>query len=201
MKPAGRTILVRSVRCASSFVSLTRSGVPSCIDRRTWVTDWWPLPFPSSLLDPPTSNRKQPPTHIGARSNMSAPTDAFLPWPRGASGPTDPINVAEFERHARTHLQKQVYDYFKSGAHDEISLRDNMAAFERLVVRPRVLVDVSKLDLSTTVLGHRISSPICIAPTAMQKMAHPDGELATAKGQNKRCTSQRGSCVPDCSFL
>ena len=50
---------------------------------------------------------------------------------------------------------------------------------------PRILVDVSKIDLSTTILGHKVSSPILIAPSAMQKMAHPDGELATARAAEK----------------
>ena len=50
---------------------------------------------------------------------------------------------------------------------------------------PKVLVDVTKIDTKTTILGERISSPICIAPSAMQKMAHPDGEIATSKAAAK----------------
>ncbi len=52
----------------------------------------------------------------------------------------------------------------------------------RLKLRPRLLRDVSIIDMSTTILGEKIDFPICVAPTAMQKMAHPDGEIATAKG-------------------
>jgi isopentenyl diphosphate isomerase/L-lactate dehydrogenase-like FMN-dependent dehydrogenase len=92
-----------------------------------------------------------------------------------------PINVAEFESYARTHLQKQVYDYYRSGANDEVTLAENVAAYNRLIIRPRFLVDVSAMDLTTTILGQPISSPICIAPTAMQRMAHVDGELASAR--------------------
>merc|ERR1719231_1962364 len=55
------------------------------------------------------------------------------------------------------------------------------AAFSRLRLMPKILVDVSSLNTETTVLGDKVSSPICIAPSAMQKMAHPDGELATAR--------------------
>ena len=69
-----------------------------------------------------------------------------LPAPRGSTGPPHPINVAEYEAYARAHLQKQVYDYYKSGAHDEITLADNMNAFNRIVLRPRCLVDVSNID-------------------------------------------------------
>ena len=56
--------------------------------------------------------------------------------------------------------------------------------FYRLRLRPRVLRDVSTIDMSTTILGEKIDFPICVAPTAMQKMAHPDGEIATAKGSS-----------------
>jgi len=117
---------------------------------------------------------------------MSLPASNFSAvlareWPRGATGPPGPINLHEYEDHARTHLPRQVYDYYCSGAHDQITLADNCAAFSRLVLRPRCLVDVSRIDTTTTILGERIISPICIAPTAMQRMAHPDGELATAR--------------------
>ena len=62
-----------------------------------------------------------------------------------------------------------------------ITLRENREAYSRIRLMPKILVDVSKIDTATTVLGERVSSPICIAPTAMQKMAHPDGECATSK--------------------
>ena len=53
----------------------------------------------------------------------------------------------------------------------------------RLRLRPRVLRNVSNIDMSTTILGHKIDFPVCVAPTALQKLAHPDGEVATAKGR------------------
>jgi (S)-2-hydroxy-acid oxidase len=62
-----------------------------------------------------------------------------------------------------------------------ITLRENRDAFARLRLLPRILIDVSKINTETTILGVKVSSPICIAPTAMQKMAHADGELATAR--------------------
>ncbi|GLT59439.1 hypothetical protein SLA2020_322550 [Shorea laevis] len=73
------------------------------------------------------------------------------------------------------------YDYYAGGAEDQHTLRENVEAFHRIMIRPRILVDVSRIDLSTTVLGHKISAPIMIAPTAMHKLAHPEGEVATAK--------------------
>ncbi len=71
-------------------------------------------------------------------------------------------------------------DYYSSGAWDEITLRDNRAAFERLKLRPRMLVDVSDRNLTTSILGQPLELPLLIAPMAFQCLAHPDGEVATA---------------------
>ncbi|KAI9121033.1 hypothetical protein K1719_008066 [Acacia pycnantha] len=90
-------------------------------------------------------------------------------------------NVTEYEAIAKEKLPKMIYDYYASGAEDQWTLKENRSAFSRILFRPRILVDVSKIDLSTTVLGFKISMPIMIAPTAMQKMAHPEGEYATAR--------------------
>ncbi|XP_073105552.1 peroxisomal (S)-2-hydroxyacid oxidase GLO4 [Elaeis guineensis] len=93
----------------------------------------------------------------------------------------DPVNVNEFQELARQALPKMYYDYISGGAEDQFTLKENMEAFQRIMLRPRVLVDVSKIDMSTTLLGYNMSSPIMVAPTGAQKLAHPDGELATAK--------------------
>ncbi|CAK8578335.1 unnamed protein product [Lathyrus sativus] len=90
-------------------------------------------------------------------------------------------NVSEFEAIAKQKLPKMIYDYYASGAEDEWTLKENRNAFSRILFRPRILRDVSKIDLTTNVLGFDISMPIMIAPTAMQKMAHPEGEYATAR--------------------
>ncbi|KAI5423173.1 Lactoylglutathione lyase [Lathyrus oleraceus] len=84
-------------------------------------------------------------------------------------------NVSEYEAIAKEKLPKMIYDYFASGAEDEWTLKENRNAFSRIMFRPRILIDVSKIDLTTTVLGFKISMPIMIAPTAAQKMAHPEG--------------------------
>lgn len=93
----------------------------------------------------------------------------------------EPINVYDFEAVARERLPGATYDYFASGANDEITLRENHTAYDRLKLRYHVLVDVSQRDLMTTVLGQRISMPILVAPTAFQRLAHPEGELAMAR--------------------
>src|SRR3989440_7565282 len=82
---------------------------------------------------------------------------------------------------AEQKLDANAHAYFVGGSGDEITLRDNLAAFERRKLRPRVLVDVSSVSTATTVLGTEVALPILTAPLAMQRMAHPDGELATAR--------------------
>ncbi|KAF9672757.1 hypothetical protein SADUNF_Sadunf11G0077500 [Salix dunnii] len=90
-------------------------------------------------------------------------------------------NVTEYEAIAKQKLPKMAFDYYASGAEDEWTLAENRNAFSRILFRPRILIDVSKIDMATTVLGFKISMPIMIAPTAFQKMAHPEGEYATAR--------------------
>lgn len=87
----------------------------------------------------------------------------------------------EYEPIAKAKLPKMVYDYYASGAEDQWTLQENRNAFSRILFRPRILIDVTKIDMTATVLGFKISMPIMIAPTAMQKMAHPEGEYATAR--------------------
>ena len=93
----------------------------------------------------------------------------------------EPVNVWDYEQLAEEALDANAHAYFAGGAGDEVTLRDNLAAFERRKLRPRVLVDVRSVSTATTVLGAEVALPILIAPLAMQRMAHPDGELATAR--------------------
>jgi 4-hydroxymandelate oxidase len=92
-----------------------------------------------------------------------------------------PFNVWDYERLAEEKLDANAHAYFAGGAGDEVTVRENLAAFERRKLRPRVLVDVRSVSTATTVLGTQIALPILVAPLALQRMAHPDGELATAR--------------------
>lgn len=94
---------------------------------------------------------------------------------------SEPVNVNEFQELARQVLPKMYYDFYTGGAEDQFTLKENVEAFRRITLRPRVLVDVSRIDTSTTVLGYKISAPIMIAPSAMHQLAHPEGEVATAR--------------------
>ena len=92
-----------------------------------------------------------------------------------------PINVADYEQLAREALDPSVFGYVAGGANEEWTLRENVAAFGRWVLRPRVLVDVETVTTATSVLGSQVSMPVLVAPTAFQRLMHPGGELATAR--------------------
>jgi len=98
------------------------------------------------------------------------------------STPIDtPLNIDEFRAQARERLTKMAFDYYDSGAWDEYTLRENREAWRRRAIRYRTLVDVSERDTRSSLLGRPMSAPIAVAPTAFHKLAHPDGEVATAR--------------------
>lgn len=91
------------------------------------------------------------------------------------------LNVADYARAAREKLPRDCFDYYEGGALDEITLRENVAGWERLKLYYHVLAGVGDRDLSTTVLGQTISMPIVVAPTAFHRLACEHGEVATAR--------------------
>jgi 4-hydroxymandelate oxidase len=98
------------------------------------------------------------------------------------------LNLADHARAAAAKLPKDVVGYFEGGALDEITLRENAAGWEKLKLYYRVLAGVGDRDLSTSVLGQKISMPIVVAPTAFHKLASEDGEIATARAAQKAGT-------------
>ncbi len=99
-----------------------------------------------------------------------------------------PLKIDEFEALAREKLSNPAYDYYASGARDEFTLRRNREAFRDLSLYYRVLADVSDVDATTSILGTGTSMPIAVAPTAFHRMAHPHGELATARAAGRAST-------------
>ncbi len=89
--------------------------------------------------------------------------------------------LGELEARARELLDVAHYDYFAGGAGDEQTIAENAAAWRKLWIRPRVMVDVSVVDTSTTLLGRRLALPVLLAPVAAQRLLHPDGESAAAR--------------------
>lgn len=90
-------------------------------------------------------------------------------------------NLNDIERAAQSCLPGPVFDYFAGGADDELTLARNTEAWSELVLRPRQLVDVGKVDTTIDLLGDRLAMPVLTAPCAFNTLAHPDGELGVAR--------------------
>ncbi len=93
-----------------------------------------------------------------------------------------PLTVAEYEAAAASRIERTAWDYYAGGAGDERTLAANRLAWDAIGFRPRVLVDVSRRDLSTSAFGTALPHPLIVAPTAAHRFAHPDAERATAQG-------------------
>jgi isopentenyl diphosphate isomerase/L-lactate dehydrogenase-like FMN-dependent dehydrogenase len=114
-----------------------------------------------------------------------------IPYSRERVTPLeDLVNVFEFEPICKMRLPRQNYDYIAGGVDNEWSLRHNREAFDKITFRPRMLVNTSNLDLSLTLFGDKMASPILVAPTAGHGLANPEGELATARAAGSVQTIQ-----------
>ena len=108
------------------------------------------------------------------------PKTAAAPEIKDVSNNT-PVAVAEYEARAESILPRPTFEYISTGSADQITLRDNVAAFQRIQVLPPLLRGVTTPNLSTLVLGQRISMPVMLAPVAGQLLYHPQGALASAR--------------------
>lgn len=95
------------------------------------------------------------------------------------------VNLHDFEEVARQTLPGPIFDYFAGGSGDQLALGRNLKVYDRVLYVPRVLVDVSRVATQRQLLGRKLSSPLLIAPIAMNRLAHPDGELAVARAVRK----------------
>jgi 4-hydroxymandelate oxidase len=109
-------------------------------------------------------------------------------------------SIYDYESAAKAKLSVPAWEYFNSGSADEITLRRNREALDALQLKPRVLVDVTKIDTSCTVLGYKLSHPILLAPTSAHFLAHPDGETATARGAGEAGTIMVASILSNRSI-
>ncbi len=116
------------------------------------------------------------------RSSAATRQAAATPPPQPARVPVPPGTLAEFEPLAKRRMTHMAYEFVAAGAGDEITLRENQAAFDRLRLNPRVLVDVSALDTRLTLFGQELEFPILLAPTAYHRVMHAEGEIATVRG-------------------
>ncbi|CAK0884828.1 unnamed protein product [Prorocentrum cordatum] len=114
------------------------------------------------------------------RSDDVADSAEFVKPPLAAM-----LNTFDFESVARETMEPQAWGYYSSGGDDEITLRDNHMAFQRITMRPRILVNVAEIDLRTSFLGTDSSLPLYFTATALAKLAHQDGEVAIVKAAKK----------------
>ncbi|KAJ9298997.1 hypothetical protein DTO271G3_3239 [Paecilomyces variotii] len=109
-------------------------------------------------------------------------------------------NLLDFEAVARRVMKKTAWAYYSSGADDEITMRENHNAFHKIWFRPRILVDVEKVDYSTTMLGTKVDIPFYVTATALGKLGHPEGETVLTKGAHKHNVIQMIPTLASCSF-
>jgi 4-hydroxymandelate oxidase len=110
------------------------------------------------------------------------------------------LNVADFESLARKRLSPGAYGYYAGGSEDERTLARNRDGLGRWVLLPRVLVDVGRVDVSARALGAAVAMPILVAPTAFHRLAHPDGETATARGAGAAGALMVASTIATCTL-
>ena len=101
---------------------------------------------------------------------------------------SDPLNVSEYELLAARKLDAGAYAFYAGGANDELTLRENVEAYRRWQLRPRVLRDVADPSTTVAVLGEEIALPVLVAPMAYQRAADPDGEVAMARAAREAGT-------------
>ncbi|KAL1864252.1 hypothetical protein Daus18300_007849 [Diaporthe australafricana] len=109
-------------------------------------------------------------------------------------------NLMDFEAVARRIMKKTAWGYYSSAADDEITLRENHAAFHRIWFRPQILVDVEKVDFSTTMLGTKVDIPFYVTATALGKLGNPEGEVLLTRAAKKHNVVQMIPTLASCSF-
>ncbi|EGV63279.1 FMN-dependent dehydrogenase/cytochrome heme-binding domain [Yamadazyma tenuis] len=109
-------------------------------------------------------------------------------------------NLNDFEFVARHTMEKTAWAYYSSGCDDEITLRENHSAYHHYFFNPRVLVDVSAIDISTTMLNDNVSAPFYITATALGRLGHPDGEKVLTRSAAKQDIIQMIPTLASCSF-
>ena len=132
------------------------------------------------------TRRKMVLSTVGALGATLLPAVAAQPRPAAHKGKAEAlsglVSLDDFERAARERMATMAYEFVASGAGDEITIRWNREDYNKLKLRPRVLVDVEVLDTSLELFGQKSDFPILLAPTALQRLTHPEGEVETARG-------------------
>lgn len=121
-------------------------------------------------------------TASGLAALAVSSSDALAQERPGGAIPSGVVTLEDFEGLARQRLEAQTFEIIRGGAADDITLRWNREAFNRIPLRPRVLVDVSTLDTRVTLFGQTLAFPMVLAPAGVHGLLHPQGETETARG-------------------
>lgn len=174
------------------FKPLHAKGTLEKYIKPEWYIGNLTKPMPDDLISPPYTPGETPEA-ITVKENLRK----HLPTLNNI------INLYDFEKLASKILSNQAWAYYSSGADDEISMRENHNAFHRIFFKPRVLVDVSKIDLETEMLGGKVDLPFYISATALMKLGNPqEGEMGITKGcvQSPWKVPQMISTLASCSI-
>lgn len=134
-------------------------------------------------------------------STVVSPVDKMLAANRKQLPPLGKmLNLYDFENVARHTMNRVGWYYYSSGSDDEVTLRENHRAFQRIWFRPKVLVDVSEVDTSSTMLGHKTSAPFYVSATAMAGLANPEAERPITRACSSRGIIQMLSTLASCSL-
>ena len=115
--------------------------------------------------------------YLNGRCSFRIKGDRFAQEPTNLMN-EKPVNIFDYEAIAQARLGQAEYDFIAGGANDEITLRRTRAMFDSIMMRPRMMVDISQRDLGTTVMGQKIQIPILLDPAGNHAIAHPDAEVA-----------------------
>eukprot|EP00930_Biecheleria_cincta_P026726 TRINITY_DN187_c0_g1_i2.p1 TRINITY_DN187_c0_g1~~TRINITY_DN187_c0_g1_i2.p1 ORF type:complete len:513 (-),score=128.16 TRINITY_DN187_c0_g1_i2:390-1928(-) len=135
---------------------------------------------PEHVAKAPEKHKAAPKKKKAAAAEASDEVEEFKKPPLAGM-----LNCFDFESVARETMEPQAWGYYSSGGDDEITLRDNHLAFQRITMRPRILVNVREIDMTTQVLGVPASLPLYFTATALAKLAHQEGEVAIVKAAKK----------------
>ncbi|KAJ1570073.1 hypothetical protein HK096_003025 [Nowakowskiella sp. JEL0078] len=110
------------------------------------------------------------------------------------------LNLQDFEELAERTMKPEAWAYYSGGSEDEITLYENHAAFHRIWIKPRILINVKKVDTTTTILGCHSSLPFYVSATALGKLGHPEGEVVLTRAAGKKKIIQMIPTLASCSL-
>jgi 4-hydroxymandelate oxidase len=143
------------------------------------------------MFEPPRVTRRQALTSLALAGSATAAVTAGAQAPPAAPGAAaavpaagigDLFSIAQYEERARGRMSVPAWEYYDQGCADDVTVRWNREALQRLRLESRVMVDVETIDTSTTLFGRTLPHPILLAPAAAHMLVHPEGEVATARG-------------------